>query len=290
MQDPKTDYSQDLSEFPTVAELKLVSGPTGDGDARGPYVGVALGATTIGLAPEDGAIMDLSIRRFRYDEAGHITDIDEPYAWLEHPGRPVPADLMARTGLTEAHLEGQSIDDEAAATLLRSASFITAHHARLQRRWVEHRLEGARGLNWACSHDQIDWQAHGYVGDGLGLLLAQSGHLHGGHRVGTDVDAVIQLLRTPFDDGRTALKELIGKASRRTWIIRAVGADATAADMLRRRGYFWDAEEEEWCREVGDGGRVGEEFWLAGHVYDMAMNPKAIGPSLHRVTAATRFL
>ncbi len=292
MQDAKVKplSAPDEPEFRIINRLELATGPTGDGDARGPYVGVAVDVETTGLSPEDGAIIELALRRFRYDAAGIITDIDEPYAWLEDPHRPIPDEITSLTGLAVEDLEGQAIDEAEATTLLRSASFVVAHHAGFDRRWIEDRLEGARGLNWACSLEQIDWRSHGFEGKALGFLLAQSGYFHAGHRAGADVDALIQLLRNRFDDGRTALKEMVERAARTSWIVRADGANIALKDMLRMRGYRWDVARNVWWREVADEDRIAEEFWLAGHVYDMAAKPKAIGPSFERIRANTRFL
>ena len=66
-----------------------------------------------------------------------------------------------------------------------------AHHADFDRKFVERRLPDAKGLAWACSCHEIDWQAAGFRGVGLGWLLAQAGYFfNGAHRAGADVAAV----------------------------------------------------------------------------------------------------
>lgn len=273
-----------------IHRLDLATGPTGDGNGQGRYVGVALDVETSGLDHKSDAIIELALRRFRYDDDGVITDLDKPYAWLEDPGRPLSAEITTLTGLTDADVAGRSIDVESAARLLRSASFVVAHNAAFDRRWVEDRLDGARAFHWVCSMSQYDWRGAGFDGRGLGFLLMQSGFFHGGHRASSDVDALIQLLRHRQTDGRTALSVMIENAVRDTWIIRANGAAFEVKDMLRARGYRWDGERKTWWREVSDDDRLAEEWWLAGHVYDMAARPRALGPEIERVTSATRFL
>ncbi|HEX8388520.1 MAG TPA: DNA polymerase III subunit epsilon, partial [Sphingomonas sp.] len=158
-------------------------------------------------------------------------------------------------------------------------------------RWIEKRLEFARGLVWACSMEQVDWRAHaGFDGRSLGWLLMQAGYFHDGHRAGADVDAVIQLLRHRGADGRTALSVLVETAAEPSWLIRAVGADFAVKDLLKARGYRWDGDRKVWWREVADVDRLGEEFWLAANVYAVAANPKRLGPEIERVTARERFL
>jgi DNA polymerase III epsilon subunit-like protein len=133
----------------------------------------------------------VSIRR-----RGVIVKVDRPHAWLQDPGAPLDKEIAALTGLTDADLAGQTIDDAAATKLLKSAAVVIAHHAAFDRRFVERRLPEASGLAWACSCHEIDWQAAGFAGKGLGWLLAQAGYFfNGAHRAGADVDAVIALLR-----------------------------------------------------------------------------------------------
>ena len=273
-----------------LRELDVVEGPTGEGEPEGRHVGIAIDIETTGLDRTRCAIIELAMRRFRFDDDGVITAIGQPYCWLEDPGEHLPPDIVELTGLTDADLVGERIDDATATRLLRSASLVVAHHSRFDRPWVEQRLKDARGLPWACSMEQIDWRTHGFEGRSLGFLLMQAGYFHDGHRAATDVDALIQLLRHGFDDGRTALFCLIDRAARPSWIFSAKGAAYALKDVLRARGYRWNPDSKCWWREVPDEERAVEEFWLAEHVYDGAAHPRASGPDITQVTPRTRFL
>lgn len=270
--------------------LDLADGPTGKTLERGPYVGVAVDVETTGLDVESGKIIELALRRFRYDDAGNITDIDKSYEWREDPGEPLTGEVAALTRLTDEDLVGHEIDDEAATRLLRSASFVVAHNAAFDRKWVEARLPDAKGLAWCCSMSEIDWRARGFDGRVLGYLLLQSGFYFCGHRASVDVDALIQLLGDENCNGQTALAEMIARAGSPSWIVRARGADFSLKDTLRARGYRWDAVRKLWWCELTAEAVDHEQWWLAANVYAIDANPKALGPEIERITAHTRFL
>jgi DNA polymerase-3 subunit epsilon len=272
--------------------LRLRDGPTGEGAGRGPHVGVAIDVETTGLDVNTGKVIELAIRRFRYDADGVITDLDEAFEWREDPGEPLHPDISALTRLTDADLAGREIDEDDAARLLNSASFVVAHNSAFDRAWVERRLPGAAGLRWCCSMRQVDWRARGFDGRVLGYLLLQNGYYHCGHRASADVDALIEMLRHVDRDGRTALSEMVENGARPSWIVRARGAHFDLKDDLRTRGYRWDAADGRkcWWREVADHDLVGEEFWLAANVYSVDARPQKLGPEIVRVTPRTRFI
>jgi DNA polymerase-3 subunit epsilon len=279
----------DAPDVRVLHRVDLTEGPTGSGNVSSTRVGVAVDVETTGKVLETGAIIELAMRRFRFDAEGVITHVDRSYCWREDPGIPIPGEIVGLTGITDADVAGESIDQEAALRLLRSASVVVAHNAAFDRPWIERRLEGIADLDWACTMTQVDWRNRGFDGLGLGYLLCQAGWFHDAHRGASDVDALIQLLRHRFGDGRTALSLLLERAARPSWIIRAHGAAFGVKDVLRGRGYSWDPDRRVWWTEVPDEGRIAEEFWLAANVYSVDKGPKAMGPQWEEITSATRF-
>lgn len=270
--------------------LDLPRGPTGEGRSPGPFVGVSVDVETTGLDFDGDAIIELALRRFRYDVDGIVTDLDLSRSWLEDPRRSISLETTAITGITDADVVGRFIDDGIATAVLQSADIVVAHNSRFDRPWIERRLEAAAGLAWGCSMEEIDWRAAGFDGRGLGYLLCQAGYFHAGHRAAADADAVVQLLRHRFPDGTTALSQLVARSQRPSWLMRAVGADFGVKDLLRARGYRWDPARRLWWREVVDDARLEEESWLARHVYAADARPRAMGPEVEERTASTRFL
>lgn len=269
-------------DFRVIERLVLKEGMTGEGDVNdcspASGIGVVVDVETMGLDIERDPIIEFGLRRFRYDSSGVITKIDRAYSWREDPGRPITAEITKITGLTGADVAGQFIDAEAVLRLISSSSVCIAHHAAFDRPRIDRRVPELAGHPWACSMVEIPWAEHGFEGVRLGAVLNGCGFFHTPHRAVDDVDAVIGLLRHRFDDGRSALSMMLERASQPSWVVRALGASFDVKDDLKARGYQWDAEGRFWRREVYQGEREAEEWWLAANVYALSAKPRRMGP------------
>ncbi|WP_210253099.1 3'-5' exonuclease [Beijerinckia sp. L45] len=277
--------------YRVLSRLDLPEGPCCTGGDVDTLVGLAIDLETSGLDVERHSIVECSMRRFRFDRRGAITAIGRPYTWLEDPGSPLDPAISALTGLSDADLVGQRMDDATALTLMRSAHVRVAYNASFDRRFIERRLPTCAGMAWACGLQDVDWRARGFDGSGraLGWILAQCGFFHGAHRAGNDVDALIAILRHETVEGRTAMAELMETACRPGWRFRAIGAHFDVKGRLKERGYRWDALEAVWCREVPDHARDDESAWLESAVYAPACRPRSDGPAIEQITWFTRY-
>lgn len=246
------DIAHDGENVRRLRRVRVIKGPTGFGAPKAPGIRAVVDVETTGLDPEKDAIVELAIRRFRYDGDGRITRIDRCFSWLEDPGIALPPEIVRLTGLTDEAVAGRRIDDDEAARVLGSAGLVIAHNAGFDRPFVERRLPGAAGLPWACTRAEAPWRKNGFEGWKLGDLLAQAGLFNDAHRAAGDVDSVVALLGHGLPSGRTVLAELTERSFADGWIVRASGAAFERKDELKARGCLWDGTGRVWWRKVSD--------------------------------------
>lgn len=247
-------------------------------------VGVAVDVETTGINHDTDVVIELALQRFWADANGRIVLTGRPRSWLEDPGRPLSEEIVRLTGLTDERLRGRSILDAEAASLIRDADFVVAHNAGFDRPFVEARLPECAGRPWICSLRDFDWRAGGFEGGRLGDLLSQMSWFFPAHRAGDDVTALLHLVDHRIDGDRTVLRALVDAASCPTFRIAATDAPFEAKDVLKARGYRWDATARVWSREVGDDAHTAEVDWASEHVYEGRR-----GPDVERVTWRTRY-
>ena len=101
-------------DFKVLRRLTLDDVPTSNTEGEDTSIAAVVDVETTGTDPERHKIIELALRRFRFDANGVIVKVDRPYAWLQDPGAPVDKEIVALTGLTDADLAGQAIDEVAA--------------------------------------------------------------------------------------------------------------------------------------------------------------------------------
>lgn len=217
---------------------------------------------TIGLEA-DHPIIDLAVQRIAFDERGRVVRVGRMRQWLEDPGVPIPPEITALTGITDAEVADQRIDEEEAVALLAACDVAIAHNASFDAPRVERRLPAIAGRAWACSCNEVPWPECGLDGRKLGHLLMQCGMFHTGHRAAADVWATVNLLAQVMSDGETALAKLIRTAEQPSVRIEASHAPFAAKDALKSRGYRWHPTLRVWWCEIATEREIEERRWLA---------------------------
>jgi DNA polymerase-3 subunit epsilon len=228
---------------------------------------------TTGLDAQKDAIIELACVPFDYGrEDGRIFAVQPPVSYFEDPGRPIPAQVTALTGITDEDVRGKRIDDEVIARIAGEASLIIAHNARFDRPFLERRLSCFAEKPWACSVNEIPWKRLGCSSSSLEFLLYKScGEFFDAHRAADDCLAAIHVLATAARTGELPMRQLLDAARRDSYVIRATGSPIECKDMLKARGYRWkpsgDNAPGAWWIELDSEARDAELAWLSSNAY-----------------------
>ena len=243
--------------------------PDGTATRRALYVDVE----TTGLEPDD-RIIQLAIVPFDYcPRSGRVYGVEACESWLEDPGRPIPEEVVALTGITDAQVRGRRIDEARVGALLAGAGLVIAHNARFDRPQLERRLPAFADVAWACSCDDIPWKAEGIQSAKLEWLAYKlCGMYYEAHRADADCLMGVHLLATPLRSGEPAMAAMLRTARCATLRVWAVRSPIESKDRLKRRGYRWNGDEapgrpRAWWRDVPREAVDAEGAWLAEHVY-----------------------
>ena len=225
---------------------------------------------TTGTDPAADRIIELAIVVFEYCHAtGTVGRVLETYDGLEDPGMPIPPESTAIHGITDAMVAGQRIDDARVSELLESVGIVIAHNAGFDRRFLEPRLPVFASLPWGCSWHEVPWSEAGIASSKLEYLAYRCGFFYDGHRAEADCHALLEVLAQPFgESGGPALKTLLDSARSPSFRLWANDSPFETKDVLRKRGYWWDAGRRCWSIEVRSQETVQEELdWLRDAVY-----------------------
>lgn len=231
---------------------------------------VVLDTETTGLDQGKDAIIELALLCVDIDNAtglpvGDVQVFDE----LEDPGRPIPKEVVALTGITDADVRGKRINEARVLELLQDADLVIAHNAGFDRPFAERRLARFSDLRWACSFADIDWKAQGHSSSKLESLAQALGWFYDAHRAEMDCHALLAVLAAPLPKlPHTGLAHLLEAAQTPSYRLQATMAPFDAKDLLKARGYRWNAEQRVWGTRLNDADSLAAEFaWLKDKVY-----------------------
>lgn len=272
------DALQDLEELARVLEEsgryrvlrrleERVDGPPEPQEAARLRKGVYLDVETTGRSSHD-KIIELALLEFHFDDAGRVARVSRAFDAFEDPGRRIPDEIVALTGITDDMVRGRRIDDGEVTRLVADADIVVAHNAAFDRPFAEARFPVFRDLAWACSVNDIDWRAGGFGSRKLENLAIAKGFFYQAHRAIYDCHVGVRLLGDAlFDGGPTALADLLERSSRESVRLWAEGSPYDKKDELKARYYRWSSQAKVWWCDLPAARHRDELEWLAEHVY-----------------------
>ena len=165
------------------------------GTAQGSVTRIlVLDTETTGLDQAKEKIIELALLRVDVDSAtGLPLGEVQVYDGLEDPGKPIPAEVVKITGITDADVRGQALDAARVAQLLEGVDVVIAHNAGFDRPFVEARFPAFSDVAWACSFVDIDWKGQGRGSAKLESLAQDNGWFYDAHRAEMDCHALLAL-------------------------------------------------------------------------------------------------
>jgi DNA polymerase-3 subunit epsilon len=231
---------------------------------------LVLDTETTGLSHQVDKIIELAMLLVDVDTAtglpcGPVT----LFEGFEDPGMPIPAIAKEVTGITDAMVQGQRLDDQAVNDFVAQADLVVAHNAGFDRPFCESRFPCFENKAWACSFKDIDWNAAGAGSSKLSALAADQGWFYDAHRALVDCHALLQVLTKPIGEPpATGLSLLMAAAAEPNFKLRATGSPFDSKDKLKARGYRWDGEGKVWFCLVPTQDKLEAELqWLRSEVY-----------------------
>ena len=230
--------------------------------------GVFLDVETTGMDSRYDQVIELAMVPFNYSADGRVFDVEQGFVGLQDPGKPLSPVIVELTGITDEELRGQRLDANEVRSVLEGVSLVVAHNAEFDRPFFEKAFPGLESLPWACSQREVPWGQLGVQGRKLEYIAYRSGIFFDGHRAEVDCQVGVHVLATDWlGDGRTALGALLESSQRIDARLWAFGSPFESKDLLKARGYRWDAGRKVWYRDLADGQLEQERSWLAEKIY-----------------------
>ncbi|GAC1468406.1 MAG: 3'-5' exonuclease [Desulfuromonadaceae bacterium] len=281
-------------EFTVVRKLNLERNPRfTQRPVQGSKIGLCLDTETTGLNHTEDKIIELGIIAFEFNpKTAEIIRVTERYNGFEDPGRPLPKEITAITGITDEMVAGQLFDNDRVKSLADKATLVIAHNAAFDRKFVEDRYPIFANIPWACTVSQIDWSKERISSRTLEYLLYKcGGYSINAHRALDDAEGVLGILLEKLPVSNAPIfKQLLGTYEELTSKICAVGAPFDKKDMLKQRGYRWNDGSQEGCKawwtSVPGVFENDELSWLASEVYAYESTDRV---EISRVNAIDRF-
>lgn len=251
---------------------------------------ILIDTETTGLHHTIDQVIEVGAVAFTYNDDGILGDVVGIFSGLQQPTIPIPAEITRITGITDAMVEGQTLDLQSLEAMIEPADLIIAHNAGFDRPFCEKLSPVFTSKAWGCSVAEIQWASLGFEGSKLGYLVGQSGFFHNGHRATDDCHALLEVLSRPAGAmANIPFTELLQNSRKARVRIYAENSPFDMKDHLKKRGYRWsdgsDSRPKAWWVEVDETGYEDELHYLRTEIYRW----KDAEPLSIKLTAQDRF-
>ncbi len=243
---------------------------------------------TEGCDPLNDQIIELAIMHVAVGEDGTVLGHSRPQSWLQDPGRPLSEQISKLTGLTDADLAGQVLDEKTIIATLARCSLAVAHNSAFDIGFMDRRFPTAATMPWACSLNEIPWGRLGLSCRKLGHLLLEHYAFYSAHRAEADVWATAQLLQRAIEPeraaaigvpvGTTYFKLLLDSSDEGCVRLRAHGLPFDQKDWVKARGFKWDPLKRLWWKDF-----TMADYMLEKAAFADAGLPEPVGTALDAV-------
>ncbi len=248
---------------------------------------IILDTETTGVDHAKDRIIELGMVLFEYSPTtGQVYRVLETFNELEDPGMPIPPESIKVHGITDDMVHGKRINEDKVKALIADASLIIAHNAKFDRIFVEERFPYFADKAWACSFAQMPWTEEGLGTSKLEFLAYRYGFHYDAHRASNDCHALLEVLQQDLPkSGVKALLRLLENAGTKDYKVSVLNSPFESKDVLKARGYRWDAERKLWSTNLDMQLLNQEVEWLRGTVY----NQRSFMLELEKMDAFNRF-
>lgn len=209
-------------------------------------VGAFIDTETMGLDSATDKIIQLSVQLFKFDSCGDdrgpkVIEIGKNHSWYNDPGKPIPPEITALTGITDDMVQGKSLPKDEIQKVLSNIHLMLAHNAAFDRGFLEaekiraYAEDGAPSL-WGCTYRDPKWGELGVRHANLEALSTANGWFFDAHRADADTLAGVALLVDQPD----VFAKVFDAAKHTAYRIWAEDSPFESKDRLKENGWKWD--------------------------------------------------
>lgn len=227
------------------------------------HKGVFLDVETTGLDPRSSSIIEIALREFYFDASYKLAGFGRCYNSFSDPGCLIPPEITELTGISNLDVNGHVLNWHVINEFCNTSSIIVAHNAPFDRSFLMARPEFATTpFLWGCSKSQVPWKALGFKWRDLEALSVFHGFYYSSHRALVDVDVLGYLLSRD-----NYLSLLLQEAIRPVVRVKAFQSPYDSKDILKARGYSWNADQKVWWKDEPKDQMESVWHWLNHDVY-----------------------